>query len=235
MDNEIPPTRKPFYLVLDFEANCSAEGVRDHEIIEFPAVLVDARRGRQLAEFRQFVHTVKTGPVSTFIERLTGITTQQLKERAVLWSECLRMFDEWCDRHGVHGDICTVVTCGDWDLKTMLPRQLNITHTQLTPRLQSLFGCWNNVKHEYRCAYGYRRMMGMENMLEDLKVPLVGRHHSGIDDTRNIATICVELMRRKGADVTEPNRMLEGAWWWLTPEQMPYRRTKRGDIIKQLF
>ena len=28
---------------------------------------------------------------------------------------------------------------------------------------------------------------GMDTMLENLNLPLVGRHHSGIDDTRNIA------------------------------------------------
>lgn len=224
-------TRKRFYLVLDFEANCSASGVRDHEIIEFPAVLVDARTGKSLAEFRQFVHTVKTGPVSRFIEDLTGITTAQLKADAVMWPECLKRFDDWCERHGLWSDTCTVVTCGDWDLKTMLPRQLNITHTQLTPRIAGLFGCWNNVKHTYRRAYGYRRMMGMANMLMDMELELVGRHHSGIDDCRNIAQICVELQRRKGADLTKPNRMQEVAWWYLTPEQMPYRKTKQGRIV----
>ena len=30
-----------FLLVLDFEANCSKQSERDHEICEFPAVLLD--------------------------------------------------------------------------------------------------------------------------------------------------------------------------------------------------
>lgn len=32
-------------------------------------------------------------------------------------------------------------------------------------------------------------------MLENLKLPLVGRHHSGIDDARNIAQIVTTLMK----------------------------------------
>lgn len=35
---------KPFYLVIDFEANCSEKDSKDHEVIEFPAVLVDTKK-----------------------------------------------------------------------------------------------------------------------------------------------------------------------------------------------
>ena len=37
---------------------------------------------------------------------------------------------------------------------------------------------------------------GMPGMLEALGLPLLGRHHSGIDDSRNIAAILRELARR---------------------------------------
>ena len=36
----------------------------------------------------------------------------------------------------------------------------------------------------------------MKTMLRDLKLPLDGRHHSGIDDSKNIAKILQELARR---------------------------------------
>jgi len=217
---------KPFYLVIDFEANCSNNNTRDHEIIEFPAVLVDAETGSIVAEFRQFVRTVHTGKVSTFIQNLTGITPQQIYGEGIAWFNCLKLFEEWCEHNGVNTDTATVVTCGDWDLKTMLPRQLLLTKTKLSPQLAALFGCWNNVKVTYRDAYNYRRMMGMANMLIDLKLDLIGRHHSGIDDCRNIARICSALQERKGCDLTRPNRLPERPYWYVREDEMPYRRTK---------
>lgn len=38
----------------------------------------------------------------------------------------------------------------------------------------------------YHCKGG-----GMTDMLAFLQLPLIGRHHSGIDDTRNIAAILI--------------------------------------------
>lgn len=35
---------KKYFMVIDFEANCSSNGSRDHEIIEFPAILVNTNR-----------------------------------------------------------------------------------------------------------------------------------------------------------------------------------------------
>jgi len=35
----------------------------------------------------------------------------------------------------------------------------------------------------------------MTDMLDALKLGLIGRHHSGIDDTRNIARILVKMMQ----------------------------------------
>ena len=37
---------------------------------------------------------------------------------------------------------------------------------------------------------------GMMNMLKDLKIDHEGKHHSGIDDVRNICKICLGLLAR---------------------------------------
>merc|ERR1719453_2079952 len=47
-----------------------------------------------------------------------------------------------------------------------------------------------------------RRAGGMAEMLSTLGMELIGRHHSGIDDARNIARILVELLRRFHLRVT---------------------------------
>lgn len=72
----------------------------------------------------------------------------------------------------------TFLTCGDWDLKSMLPRQC----TQLglaIPRAMSAATGWINVKFAFKDCYK-KRAHGMAEMLRLLNLPLVGRHHSGI-------------------------------------------------------
>ena len=206
-------TSKPYYLVLDFEANCSSDQVRDHEIIEFPAVLVEAYSGRVVNEFRSFVKMVTHKQLSQFIKDLTHITDEEIA-RGLGWCECLLAFESWCHTNGITPKNCTVVTCGDWDLKTMLANQLQLTKTKLTLFLDELFGCWTNVKITYRDTLQTPRQSGMDAMLNDLGIPLVGHHHSGIDDCRNIAKICHCLLTKYKADVTLPNKMRETPLWY---------------------
>lgn len=45
--------------------------------------------------------------------------------------------------------------------------------------------------------------MGMMGMLKGLDIPHEGRHHSGIDDVRNICQVCLGLMKKKGFKFTK--------------------------------
>ncbi len=56
-------------------------------------------------------------------------------------------------------------------------------------------------------------MGGMDQMLDELGLELVGHHHSGIDDSRNIAKICHELMKL-ATDVTVPTKIRERRFWY---------------------
>jgi len=84
----------------------------------------------------------------------------------------------------------TFVTCGNWDLKTMLPLQVNLSQLSCPPYLAS----WINLKEAFGLFYGIHRPGGMTDMLERLNIPLVGRHHSGIDDSRNIAEVLKKML-----------------------------------------
>jgi 2'-phosphotransferase/ERI1 exoribonuclease 3 len=55
--------------------------------------------------------------------------------------------------------------------------------------------CNSSKEHSRRRGKGAQQF-GMPGMLQALGLPLVGRHHSGIDDSRNIAAILRELGRR---------------------------------------
>ena len=132
-------TSKEFYMVIDFEANCSDPKVRDHEIIEFPAVLVQTSTGEIISEFHNFIKMTYHNKLSKFIKKLTSITDERVNN-GVSWSESLKLFEKWCKDNNVTSENTTVVTCGDWDLKTMLPNQLYYTETYLSSYL-SRFPC----------------------------------------------------------------------------------------------
>lgn len=100
---------------------------------------------------------------------------------------CFVAFPDCCKKETV------VVTCGDWDLKTMLPRQLTLTNTKLSPKVSALLTNRVNIKFAFAKAYN-KKPKGMAGMLEDLGLNLEGRHHSGIDDSRNIARITAKLI-----------------------------------------
>jgi ERI1 exoribonuclease 3 len=92
------------------------------------------------------------------------------------------------------------VTCGDWDLYTMLPNQCDYFKL-LRPEY---FNHWINIKKSFNKAIGKYANSGMMGMLKDLNIQHTGRHHSGIDDCKNIAEILKGLAER--GYVFEENR-----------------------------
>jgi inhibitor of KinA sporulation pathway (predicted exonuclease) len=87
-------------------------------------------------------------------------------------------------------------TCGDWDLRSMLTEQLAISSIACP----SYFRSWINIKLIFS-AYSKARAMvgdtrlGMPTMLNALGLPLEGKHHSGIDDVKNLVAVCSSLLR----------------------------------------
>uniref|UniRef100_A0A7S4QS23 Exonuclease domain-containing protein n=1 Tax=Alexandrium monilatum TaxID=311494 RepID=A0A7S4QS23_9DINO len=87
---------------------------------------------------------------------------------------------------------CVFVTCGDWDLKTMISEQCQLSGQHVPAR----FRRWVNIKNAFRRLTQSRSAAGsMPAMLGALGLELQGRHHCGLDDCRNIARILGELLR----------------------------------------
>jgi len=86
-----------------------------------------------------------------------------------------------------------VVTCGDWDLAKCLPNQLKLISAG-KPVRSSPWSKWINIKQIFQ-NHKKLRANGMTQMLDVLGLPLIGRHHSGIDDVKNIVRICIELIK----------------------------------------
>jgi ribA/ribD-fused uncharacterized protein len=180
------------FVVLDFEATCG-EPVqpKPQEIIEFPMVLVDVRTGAQVAEFRTYVRPTSNPTLTEFCKNLTGIQQEDV-ESASIWSDALKQGLAWLDtelqRH-FDSRRFAFVTCGDWDLKTMLPKQCATASQQVPARFKQ----WINIKYLFERVTG-KPGKGMVEMLRSLQLKLEGHHHSGLHDCRNIARILRELI-----------------------------------------
>lgn len=189
-----PSAGKPvdFYLVLDFEATCdNAVKIKPQEIIEFPVLKVNARTMKTESIFHTYVEPTAHPNLTPFCTELTGITQDMVSGQPKL-VEVLQDFHKWMSTNGLldpNVNSC-FVTCGDWDLKTMLPSQCK--HFKIP--IPDYFRKWVNIKRVFQAVTGLKAT-GMPGMLDALRLELEGRHHSGIDDSKNIAKILVKLLK----------------------------------------
>ncbi|KAG8470819.1 hypothetical protein KFE25_009240 [Diacronema lutheri] len=144
-------------LVLDFEATCD-EGERRwaHEIIEFPAVLLEREGMRTVDEFRTMVRPTEVAALRPFCTQLTSITQEQVDGAPTL-DEVLPSFERWLEGHGLCAEQVLPVTCGDWDLGTCLPKECARKGLS-APRV---LGRWCNIKHAFSAGMGVPKAFGM--------------------------------------------------------------------------
>eukprot|EP01105_Mastigella_eilhardi_P014418 TRINITY_DN3289_c0_g1_i1.p1 TRINITY_DN3289_c0_g1~~TRINITY_DN3289_c0_g1_i1.p1 ORF type:complete len:592 (+),score=140.92 TRINITY_DN3289_c0_g1_i1:156-1931(+) len=189
-----------YFIVLDFEATCDDNQTpHPQEIIEFPSVLVSAKTLQIESEFHRYIKPTVHPTLSPFCTALTGIT-QEMVDHGVPLEQALQEHRDWMVEHGLlNGEDPTAparhtsifVTCGDWDLRICLPNQLKFTNEKPPAYL---IDNHLNIKHAFT-SQCHQPTTGMAGMLHALALPLEGRHHSGIDDCRNIARILVTLLR----------------------------------------
>ena len=192
--DEQPTQGLHYFLVLDFEGviNKDPGAPNVMEIIEFPVLKVDAHTFKIESSFHTYVQPVIHKQLNPVCTEITGITQAMVDGQPIL-SQTLTMLDEWMRIEHLldEGVNFCFVTCGDWDLKTGLPINcdyLGISYPDYLKR-------WINIKTYFQSIVG-KKASGMKFMLDDLKLTLDGRHHSGIDDSKNIAKILRELAAR---------------------------------------
>lgn len=189
-------------VVLDFEATCTEEGCPDpQEIIELPCVVIDVATRSIVKEWRTYVRPVHHPVLSEFCTNLTGITQEQV-DAAPTFQEA---FPLWLNEILFDNGRTAYVTCGDWDLKTMLPAQVALCPDLSIPEPLTR---WTNIKkvatkfvNKGKPKKERLHMNCMPVMLDQFGLTLEGRHHSGLDDSRNIARICIALLEQ-GCDIT---------------------------------
>ena len=188
--------------VLDFEATCwrddRAKQSRETEVIELPTVLFEVRGAalEPAGEWRAFVRPTVNPVLTDFCVELTGISQAQVDAAKPLAS-ALAAHAAWLAlvTRGAPPEQLLFVTCGDWDLGTCLP--LDLSNKGLRAP-SAAYSRWVNIKREFASEFRIRgRAPDMADMLKLAGLRLEGRHHSGLDDSRNIGRI-LELLWRRG-------------------------------------
>ncbi|CAB4040349.1 3 -5 exoribonuclease 1 [Paramuricea clavata] len=194
--------RQDYFVVIDFEGTCEEENTAGyiHEIIEFPAILVNARTLELEDEFHRYCRPLEKIMLSKFCQNLTGITQETVND-AKPFSDVLTEFNAWLEKHHLGTEnMFVIATDGPWDMGKFLPAQCTLSGIPV-PGYASR---WVNVRKHYRRYYRaeeFQTPLTLELILENLGMSFEGRPHSGIDDARNIAKILVKMVR----DGLDPN------------------------------
>uniref|UniRef100_U3FCR5 ERI1 exoribonuclease 3 n=1 Tax=Micrurus fulvius TaxID=8637 RepID=U3FCR5_MICFL len=191
--SSLPPQRYHYFLVLDFEATCDKPQIHPQEIIEFPILKLNGRTMEIESTFHMYVQPVVHPQLTPFCTELTGIIQAMVDGQPSL-QQVLERVDEWMAKEGLLDPTVKsiFVTCGDWDLKVMLPGQCDY----LGLPVADYFKQWINLKKAYSFAIGTWPKNGLLDMNKGLNLQHIGRPHSGIDDCNNIANIMKTLAQK---------------------------------------
>lgn len=189
-----------YLCVIDFEATCDEKSnIKSsyiHEIIEFPAVLIETSSKSVISEFHEYCHPVINNTLTEFCTSLTGIT-QDIVDQADLFPKVLQRFIKWMDNYKLGKDNSyAIVTDGPWDMNKFLVMQCDLSHTPFPD-----FGKkWINIKKTFSKHYKTKKY-SLNSMLELLGMEFEGKMHCGLDDARNIAKIAIHLLEDRATVV----------------------------------
>lgn len=187
--NKVRSQNHDFFLVLDLEGKV--------EILEFPVLMISAKTLQVEDIFHRFVRpsNMSEQRINEYIEGKYGkIGVDRVwHDTAVPFKEVIEEFEAWLVQQKLwtEGELnrAAFVTCGNWDLKTKVPQQCEVSRIKVPPYFME----WINLKDIYLNFYN-RRATGMVTMMKELQIPLVGSHHLGIDDTKNITRVLQHML-----------------------------------------
>ncbi len=172
------------FIIVDLEATCwEHEKNREKmEIIEIGAVRMNSKL-EILDDFESFIRPFASPILSDFCTKLTTITQKQV-DTAELFPVVFPKFLQWIEKPEYW--LCS---WGNYDFRQF---QTDCTrHNMAFP--------FQKEKHinlkEKMATVKKIKPCGMSKALEFFGLPLIGTHHRGIDDARNIAKIAQILLK----------------------------------------
>jgi len=170
-------------LVVDIEATCWEEPKDDDisEIIEIGITPINTKSG-DLSESRSIIVKPERSKISQYCTELTTLTQEDVNNGISFSDACNLLLSEYKSKKYVWASY------GNYD-KNQFRNQCKREHIEYPFSKDHI-----NVKSLVALKYSLRRDAGMENILKLLDMPLVGTHHRGVDDSRNIANILSKVI-----------------------------------------
>jgi len=184
-------SKAPRYLVVvDFECTCEdQEEPYNHEIIEFPAVLLDLRTRREVRHFHSFVKPTERSVLSDFCTRLTGIDQAKV-DRAETLDRVLVEFGAWLDEF-VGEDYALAADCQS-DLRHFLLPECR----RKKIGVRDAWRAWVDLGRHLMVHFDLRRPGNLQMKLARVGLTFDGTPHRGLDDARNIGRLALALQER---------------------------------------
>ena len=179
-DPSAPLAARAAILVVDLEATCSdTDPAFDMETIEIGACWVGVD-GLVLDRFQSFVRPVVNPQLTAFCTSLIGIRQADI-DSAPLFPDAAAALRDFVSQHQQPGSVWA--SWGAYDA-----RQIDIDCAR--HGVENPLADWGhiNLKKEFARVQKIKRV-GMKMALSIVGLPLEGKHHSGIDDARNIARL----------------------------------------------
>lgn len=172
----------PDLIVCDLEATCwdDATSKDQMETIEIGAVRI--RAGQAFNEFSSFIKPHVHPRLSEFCRNLTTIEQTDV-DQAEPFSEVFDRFVQW-----MGNEPYIFCSWGRYDLG-----QLQLDASRAGLPWPSALNRHLNVKHAF-AQWRQVSACGMERALKLAGLPLLGTHHRGIDDARNIAQLLLMML-----------------------------------------
>lgn len=184
-----------YMIVVDYECTCERDRRSfPHEIIEFPGVLVDVRRGvvDKSRSFHSYVKPWRNPTLTTFCTQLTGITQEKV-DGAPPITDVITKFVDWYHRTIPKGAKVVFATDGPWDFKNFLYNMAVVRDNVAFP---TIFYEYIDIRTTFARVFNNGDPLKLDGMLKKMKLRFEGSPHCGFDDAYNIARLAVEMMKR---------------------------------------
>lgn len=150
---------------------------------------MDVKQKTIVGMFRKFCKPTINPVLSDFCKDLTGVNQSEVNN-AEEFPVVLQQFEEWMHSFGLGLDHSfAIVTDGPWDIRRFLSRQLEISGLTFPKWARQ----WINLRKVF-CNFYESPRYNLENMLLKLGLKFEGRPHCGLDDSKNIARIVINLL-----------------------------------------
>jgi inhibitor of KinA sporulation pathway (predicted exonuclease) len=145
--------------------------------------MVDAKSLKIVDEYEIFIKPILNPTLTTFCKTLTTITQKDVDE-AVGYKEALENFKNWYSRY----DDFLFCSWGDYDRNQF--KLDSALHNVAYPFSEEHL----NIKKAFAKVQGVKPC-GLDEALNHVGLELVGTHHRGIDDARNMGCLMPYIVK----------------------------------------